>query len=167
MPAPNFAQTGCVLLWGQNPSTSWLTHGTGAAAAKARGAFIVVDPRQAGLANKADLWLRVRPGTDCALALGVAGVMLDEGWYDYDFVRNWSNGPLLVNPKTGMFLTAADLSSRGDPRFLVAWDETSNRPVLYDPSIGAYEYSPARPRLMGIQALDSKSGRLACPTALE
>ncbi len=168
LPAPDFAQTGCVLLWGQNPSTSWLTHAIGAAAAKVRGAkLIVIDPRQAGLANKADLWLRARPGTDGALALGVAGVMLDEGWYDHDFMRDWSNGPFLVNPKTEMFLTAADLSSRGNPRLLVAWNETSNRPVLYDPSIGAYEYSAARPTLMGVHAVDCKSGRLACPTALE
>jgi anaerobic selenocysteine-containing dehydrogenase len=168
VPAPDFAHTGCMLLWGQNPSTSWLTHAIGAAAAKARGTkLIVVDPRQAGLANKADLWVRVRPGTDGALALGVAGVMLDEGWYDHDFMRDWSNGPLLVHPQTGLFLTAADLSSRGDPRFLVAWNEASDRPVLYDPSIGAYEDSAARPMLLGVHVVDSKSGHLACPTALE
>ena len=93
VPAPDFAHTGCVLLWGQNPSSSWLTHAIGIVAAKARGAkLIVIDPRQAGLAHKADRWLRLRPGTDGALALGVAGVMLDEGWYDHDFMRDWSNG---------------------------------------------------------------------------
>src|SRR5215472_1675440 len=168
VPAPDFAHTGCVLLWGQNPSSSWLTHAIGIVAAKARGAkLIVIDPRQAGLAHKADLWLRLRPGTDGALALGVAGVMLDEGWYDHDFMRDWSNGPLLVHPQTGLFLTAADLSSGGDPRFLVAWNEASDGPVLYDPSVGAYEYSGARPTLLGVHAVDIKTGQLACPTALE
>ncbi len=168
VPAPDFAQTGCVLLWGQNPSTSWLAHAIGAVTAKARGArLIVIDPRRAGLANKADLWLRVRPGTDGALALGVAGVMLDEDRYDHDFMRDWSNGPFLVNPRTEMFLTAADLSPHGDPRFLVAWNETNNRSVLYDPSIGAYEDSAARPMLLGSHTVESKSGRLICPTALE
>ncbi len=164
----DFANTGCVLLWGHNPSTSWLTHATGAAAAKARGAgLIVVDPRQAGLANKADLWLRVRPGSDGALALGVAGVMLKEGWYDRDFMRDWSNGPLLLHPTTGRFLTAADISAGGDSRHLVAWDEARDRPVLYDPGAGAYESAAARPALLGIHAIDTRSGRLACPTALE
>ena len=38
--------------------------------------LIVVDPRHAGLASKADLWLRVRPGTDGALALGLANLMI-------------------------------------------------------------------------------------------
>ena len=49
-------------------------------------------------------WLRVRPGTDTALALSIAHVMIERGWFDRDFVRDWSNGPLLVR------------SSRGCPR---------------------------------------------------
>ncbi len=58
--------------------------------------LIVIDPRNVGLANKADVWLRVRPGTDGALALGLANIMIERGWYDEEFVRAWSNGPLLV-----------------------------------------------------------------------
>ena len=161
---PDFANTGCLLLWGHNPSASWLAHATSAAGARSRGAkLIVVDPRQAGLASRADLWLRVRPGTDGALALGVAGVMLEQGWYDSEFLRRWSNGPLLVHPKTGRFLTAADLSADGDAGHLVAWDELRQRPVLYDPATGRYDSAEARPALFGTHAI----GSLACPTALE
>ena len=50
--------------------------------------LIVVDPRHVGLANKADVWLRVRPGTDGALALGIANLMIERGWYDRDFIRD-------------------------------------------------------------------------------
>jgi SAM-dependent methyltransferase len=60
----------CILLWGHNPSTSLLAAATRIAEARARGAkLIVVDLRHAGFAVKADCWLRVRPGTDAALAL--------------------------------------------------------------------------------------------------
>jgi anaerobic selenocysteine-containing dehydrogenase len=112
--APDLERAGCVLYWGHNPSTSWLTHATGAVAARARGArLIVVDPRRAGLAAKADLWLRVRPGADGALALGIAGVMINEGWFDREFVRDWTNGPFLVRADTGRFLTERDLAPRG------------------------------------------------------
>ena len=62
--------------------------------------LIVIDPRNVGLANKADVWLRVRPGTDGALALGLANMMIQRGWYDGAFVRTWSNGPLLVRSDT-------------------------------------------------------------------
>ena len=77
--------------------------------------LIVVDPRRVGLASKADLWLRVRPGTDGALALGIANVMIERGWYDRDFIRDWSNGPLLVRADTGRLLTERDLAPDGDP----------------------------------------------------
>jgi anaerobic selenocysteine-containing dehydrogenase len=166
--APDFERTGCILYWGHNPSNSWLTHATGALEAKARGArVIVVDPRHAGLANKADLWLRVRPGSDGALALAVAGVMIEEGWYDRDFMRQWSNGPLLVNPATGDFLTEADLRLGGNPRQFVAWDEMRGHPVLYDPATGTYESDSACPALLGRFSIKTAHGTLACQSAFE
>jgi anaerobic selenocysteine-containing dehydrogenase len=72
--SPDFENTGCVVLWGHNPSATWLDHATAATAARRNGArIIVVDPRRAGFAARADQWLRVRPGSDGALALGIAG----------------------------------------------------------------------------------------------
>ena len=85
---PDIAQTGCLLLWGYNPSSSRLTHATATIEAQQRGMrLIVIDPRHAGLAGKADVWLRVRPGTDGALALGLANLLIHHGWYDTDFMR--------------------------------------------------------------------------------
>jgi len=111
--------------------------------------IIAVDPRNTWMTSRAAHHLQLRPGTDGALALGVAGVMLAEGWYDRDFLRGWSNGPLLVHPETGRFVTAADLSPEGDARHLVAWDEARGQPVLYDPASGSYQTSDARPALFG------------------
>ncbi|WP_460715449.1 molybdopterin-containing oxidoreductase family protein [Nocardioides dilutus] len=89
---PDLDNAGCILFWGYNPSVARLAHATSTAAAVARGAkLIVVDPRKAGLAAKADHWLRVRPGTDAALALSMTHVMISNGWYDGDFVREWTN----------------------------------------------------------------------------
>jgi anaerobic selenocysteine-containing dehydrogenase len=87
-PMPDLEHAGCILFWGYNPSIARLSHATSTISALKRGArLIVVDPRRVGLANKADLWLRVRPGSDGALALGIAGVMIERGWYDHAFVR--------------------------------------------------------------------------------
>src|SRR4051812_11712598 len=80
---PDIEHSGVLILWGYNPSYTRLTHATATVAALKRGMrLIVVDPRHVGLASKADLWLRVRPGTDGALALGIAHVMIERGWYD-------------------------------------------------------------------------------------
>ena len=76
----DIAESGCLILWGYNPSFTRITHATATVAGLKRGMkLIVIDPRHAGLANKADVWLRVRPGTDGALALGLANIMIERG----------------------------------------------------------------------------------------
>jgi anaerobic selenocysteine-containing dehydrogenase len=120
--------------WGYNPVVSRLAHATATRAALRRGAkLVIVDPRRDGLASKADPWLRVRPGTDAALALAITNVMIERGWYDDPFVRRWTNGPLLVRIDTGRFLRAGDLAPGGDSGHYVAWDEVAEQPVVVDP----------------------------------
>jgi anaerobic selenocysteine-containing dehydrogenase len=129
---PDIANSGCLILWGYNPSFTRLTHATATVEAIKRGMkLIVVDPRHAGLASKADLWLRVRPGTDGALALGIANQMIRHGWYDRDFIRNWSNAPFLVRADTGCLLTQRDLMPDGDPNLHIAWNAATNAPTPY------------------------------------
>ncbi|MGV9360443.1 molybdopterin-containing oxidoreductase family protein [Amycolatopsis sp. NPDC003731] len=102
---PDLDHAGCVLYWGYNPSVSRLAHATATTAALRRGAkLVVVDPRRAGLASKADHWLRVRPGTDAALALAITHEMIENGWYDPDFVERWTNAPWSVRTDTGELL---------------------------------------------------------------
>ncbi|MBC7293477.1 MAG: molybdopterin-dependent oxidoreductase, partial [Thermoleophilia bacterium] len=54
--------------------------------------FIVVDPRLSPIASLADIHLPLRPGTDGALALGMANVIISEGLYDRDFVAAYTRG---------------------------------------------------------------------------
>ena len=53
---------------------------------------IVVDPRRIGPARKADHWLQLRPGSECALALAMINVIVTEDLYDHGFVENFSFG---------------------------------------------------------------------------
>ena len=138
-PMPDFAQTDCLILWGHNPSSTWLSFASRVAKAKARGAkLIIIDPRRAGLAVKADEWLRVRPGSDGALALGLANLLIEEQHFDAAFVREWTNGPLLVN-SDGTILRGCDIVANADPKLRVAWDTEVEKPVLYDPESGVYK----------------------------
>src|SRR5215467_1605284 len=137
---PDISNSSCLILWGYNPSYTRLTHATAAVEALKRGMrLIVVDPRHAGLANKADLWLRVRPGSDAALALGLANIMIEHGWYDREFIREWSNGPLLVRADTGRLLRESDIAEGGSAARCVAWNERDGRPVCFDPATGRYD----------------------------
>lgn len=85
----------CLLVWGQNPIISGpdgevqfrvkdcLKRGT---------CLIVVDPRRTEMAEKAELWLQIRPGTDAALAMSMMHIMIKESLYDHDFVERWTTG---------------------------------------------------------------------------
>ena len=168
LPMADLEHTGCVVLWGHNPSSTWLPHGTRVADARARGAkLVVVDPRRVGFASKADQWLRVRPGSDGALALGIAGVMIDEGMFDEAFVRDWTNGPFLVRQDTGGFLTGADLSGAGDSTTRVAWDQASGSPLLYDTVTGRYARAGADLALTGHVEVPGPQGAIPCRPAFE
>jgi anaerobic selenocysteine-containing dehydrogenase len=164
---PDLEHAGCILFWGYNPHLARLAHAVTTTAALRRGArLIVVDPRRTGPASKADLWLRVRPGTDGALALGIANVMIERGWYDRDFIRDWTNGPLLVRTDTGRLLTEADVSGAdGALRYLV-WDEAAGRPMRYDPATGSYERN-AQPALFGEFAIETRHGTVSCRPAFD
>ena len=147
---PDIANTGCLIFWGYNPSMSRLTHATAIIEALKCGMRrIVIDPRHVGLASKADIWLRVRPGTDGALALGLANLMIEYGRYDRNFVRDWSNGPLLVRTDTGRLMIERDLTNSGSSRCYLAWDTAANSLVVYDPTAGRYGHAGANLALEG------------------
>jgi anaerobic selenocysteine-containing dehydrogenase len=163
MPMPDLENAGSILLWGYNPSLARLSHATASVAALKRGArLIVIDPRRVGLAAKADLWLRVRPGSDAALALGIANVMIARDWYDRAFVRDWTNGPLLVRADDGRLLRERDLFAGGDAEKFVAWDAAAARPLVYDSTRGHYERDDAEPALAGSYAIGTPRGPVVC-----
>lgn len=56
------------------------------------GRLIVVDPRRTETAERAELLIQPRPGTDGALALGVAHLLVKNGWVDEDFVGRHVQG---------------------------------------------------------------------------
>jgi anaerobic selenocysteine-containing dehydrogenase/ferredoxin-NADP reductase len=159
--SPDFQKSGCVVLWGHNPSATWLDHATATGSARASGArLIVVDPRRVGFASRADQWLRVRPGADGALALGIAGEMIRNGWFDIDFMRDWTNGPLLVRADTNRFLRAGDLATLpagADHSDLVAWSAQRAEPVYYSLSSKSYREG-VRPDLESFVEFSSLDG---------
>ncbi|MCW5770339.1 MAG: molybdopterin-dependent oxidoreductase [Rhodospirillaceae bacterium] len=162
---PDFARAETIVLWGHNPSTAWLDHATAVAEAKARGAtLIVVDPRRAGFAARADAWLRVRPGTDAALALGLLRETLRRGAFDEAFLRRWTNAPLLVRRDTGRFLRAQELAPDMPAGWLVGWNAKTSSPLFYDPQRACY-LGGELPALDAAPAISPASGAAASGAA--
>lgn len=85
--------TRCALIVGRNPAMADPVEWQALRRARQRGArVIVVDPKRTPAADLADLWLRVRPGTDAALALAMIHVLVTEGRHDRAFVERWCHG---------------------------------------------------------------------------
>lgn len=85
----------CIVVWGNNLviSNPDCYKGEPFSQALSKGAkLIVVDPRLTRAAARADIWLQLNPGTDTALALGMANVIISEKLYDEEFVANYVHG---------------------------------------------------------------------------
>jgi thiosulfate reductase/polysulfide reductase chain A len=54
--------------------------------------IIVIDPRKTEIADNADLWLQIRPGTDTALFMAWLNVICEEELYDKQFIDKWTYG---------------------------------------------------------------------------
>lgn len=59
---------------------------------KAKARVIQIEPRLSRTAAKSDRWIAINPGTEAALALGVAHVLIKEILYNKDFVDNYAYG---------------------------------------------------------------------------
>ena len=59
---------------------------------KAGAKLIVVDPRRSATADKADLFLQIRPGTDLALLNGLLHLLVANGQVDEEFIAAYTEG---------------------------------------------------------------------------
>ncbi len=90
---PDYGNAKCIVFWGSEPDVATPAQVRVVHRALRQGAkLIVVDPRPIPMAKRADVWLRIRPGTDTALALAMAHVIINEKLYDKEFVEQYGFG---------------------------------------------------------------------------
>ena len=82
----------CVILWGHDPDNSKLPLAVKLYQALDKGLeLIVINPKRTPLAKRG-IHIPIRPGTDCALALGMLNVIISEDRYDKEFVERYTVG---------------------------------------------------------------------------
>lgn len=91
---PNIAHTNTLMAWAWGGFYSDHLSVGEVEELKARGGkIVVIDSRITRASQRfADVFLHIRPGTDGALALGMAKIILDNGWADMDFIRRYTYG---------------------------------------------------------------------------
>jgi len=85
-------ETRCLVVIGTEPLASRPITAAQIRAVSSKAKLIVIDPRRTRIAENADLWLPLRPGTDAALLIGMLWVIITEGLYDREFVSQWCHG---------------------------------------------------------------------------
>ena len=93
-PSPDYANARFILLISSHLETGhyFNPHAQRIIEGKLKGAKVaVMDPRLSNTASMANYWLPTWPGTEVAVLLAMAKVILDEGGYDLEFIRKWVN----------------------------------------------------------------------------
>lgn len=159
-PEADYENTALLLIWGHNPYTSVRCNVRDINLAKKKGAkLVVIDPRYTEVAQKADLWLQIRPGTDGALILGLIHILIKERLYDELFVKDWTNSSFLVRSDTGDLLTSNHVEIESAHKGYLVWDKNGKRLAVYSPNLAGYERE-IEPELQGIFKVRLLSGEM-------
>jgi DMSO reductase family type II enzyme molybdopterin subunit len=119
-----------ILMWLMNYSYTRIPECHFLWEARYRGAKVVsIAPDFNATSIHADLWLNPRVGTDAALALAMAQVIVAEKLYKADYVKEQTDLPFLVSDDTHRFLRQADVEKDGKQDVLYVWDTKTQRAV--------------------------------------
>lgn len=90
---PDMAHAATYIGWGYGPHySSHLAVGEMQEFKARGGKLLIVDPKITPAVKMADLHLQLKPGTDGALALGIARVIFENGWQDQDYLDRFTVG---------------------------------------------------------------------------
>jgi anaerobic selenocysteine-containing dehydrogenase len=161
VPEADYENTALLIIWGHNPHTSVRCNVRDIKKARSRGAKLtVIDPRRTQVAKEADLWLQIRPGTDGALLLGLIHLLIREGTYDEEFVKEWTNAPFLVRSDTGDLLAIQDIGMLPqDPGYLV-WGNTRKEVIPCSSKHSTHEHVRSDPALFGSFRIPVSNGTM-------
>jgi formate dehydrogenase major subunit len=96
----DIANSDCVLVVGCNPAENHPVSFRWISKAQDKGAkLIVADPRFTRSAAKADLYIRLRPGTDIALFGGLINYVIQNNLFHKDYVVNYTNASMVIGPE--------------------------------------------------------------------
>ncbi|RAI42837.1 molybdopterin-dependent oxidoreductase [Rhodoplanes roseus] len=122
--------TNYAIIWGSDVVQTRMPDAHFFADARAKGVKLVyISPYFDPTASWVDEWVRVRQGTDGALALGLCHVVVKRGMVDEAHLRRTTSGPLLVRDDTAKYLKASDVATDGDPKVFMVWDPAQRRAV--------------------------------------
>jgi len=128
--------------------------------------LIAVDPRATASTNLSSIWLQIRPGTDIALWFSWLRLIIQNEWFDKEFVYDWTNAPFLVRTDTGKILRAEELVDNVPKDAFVVWNAKTQAAAVWDAEERKYLEESVEKALTGTYSVKLKNGEsIECKTA--
>ena len=152
-----------IVIWGKNPAETNIQEIAFIAAAKEKGStIIVIDPLRTPTADKADILFSPKPGTDGALALAIARVLIDYNLVDYEFVAKYVKGFEEFKLSVNITLSEAELITGIPEENIIdlAHIIGSNGPVTILPGYGLQRHLNGGQTIRSILLLSVLTGNI-------
>ncbi|KKL66891.1 hypothetical protein LCGC14_2140450, partial [marine sediment metagenome] len=94
--------------------------------------IVVIAPEHSPTVTKSDYWLQIRPGTDAALMLATAGVLIRRKLYKSDYIKKFTDMPMLIRMDNLKMLRAGEVPGAAvmEPGLQYTYDD--GKPVQKD-----------------------------------
>ena len=152
-----------LIIWGKNPAETNIQEMSFIVSARENGCkIIVIDPRRTPTADKADILIRPVPGTDAALALAIAKVLIRDNLVNMEFIKKHVSGfdefrqSLLIDPEYAEKITGIPASVIKELAHLIG----TGGPVTFIPGYGLQRYSNGGQTIRSILSLCVLTGNL-------
>jgi len=159
---------GTIIIWGKNPADTNIQEIAFIAKAKENGCqVIVIDPLRTATADKADIYISPRTGTDAALALAIAKVMIDKNLINRRFIEKNVKGfeefskSLNISPSDAEKITGLSSSVVEELAYIIG----SSSPVTFLPGYGLQRHINGGQTIRSILSLAIISGNIGKPGA--
>jgi anaerobic selenocysteine-containing dehydrogenase len=165
----DLAKAKLIVMWGRNAAETNIHQMPFVEQALvAGGRLVVVDPRRTQTAERADLLIRPRPGTDGALALAVAHELAAHGWVDRAFIERHVLGYPQFAERVATCTPewAAEIAEVPEAQIarLAEWLGTCG-PVTICPGFGMQRYTNSGQTMRAMLALLAMTGNIGRPGA--
>jgi anaerobic selenocysteine-containing dehydrogenase len=156
-----------ILIWGHNPAETNVHQMRFILEAQERGATVaVIDPRSTDTTDAADLHLQPRPGTDAALALGIANIIVAAGLEDRAFLDRHAHGVEAYLARVSQFdpARAAEITGVSESKIrALASAYAAARPALLIAGFGLQRHSHAGQAMRAVALLPALTGNMGLP----
>jgi len=153
-----------IIIWGRNPMNTGVHMVPFLKEAKKKGAFIIlIDPIETETRKLADFYIAPYPGTDGALALTIANVLIKEGLADNEFISKYTLGFEEFKEYVDQFTLEEGSSITGVPKediLFVAEKYSRNKPSAIISGFGVQRYTNGGYTIRAIDALGAITGNI-------